>query len=101
MEKRNVGVAVATLVAGMFALSAAAADGGNAGTPTKETSSKVKCSGVNECKGKGECAGPGHACAGHNECKGKGWLTKESEEACKKAGGTVVATRPPKKDPPR
>ena len=100
MDKR-VGVVVAGLVAGMFAVSAAAADGAKPeATRTKETSTKVKCSGVNECKGKGECAGPGHACAGHNECKGKGWLTKESEAACKDAGGTVVASRP-KKDPPR
>ena len=87
---------LATLVAGMFAASAvalAADDATKGGTRTKETSSKVKCGGINECKGKGECAGPGHACAGHNECKGKGWLTKESEDACKEAGGTVIASR--------
>ena len=100
MDKR-IGAVVASLVAGMFAVSAAAADGDKGGTHTKETSTKVKCSGVNECKGKGECAGPGHACAGHNECKAKGWLTKDSEAACKDAGGTVVATRPAKKNPPR
>lgn len=100
MDKRT-GAVVATLVAGFFAVSATAADGDKGGTRTKETSSKVKCSGVNECKGKGECAGPGHACAGHNECKGKGWLTKDSEQACTAAGGKVVATKPTKKDPPR
>lgn len=101
MEKRT-GAVVATLVASLFAVSAArAADDDKGGTKTKESSSKVKCGGVNECKGKGECAGAGHACAGHNECKGKGWLTKESEEACKAAGGTVIATRPAKKAPPR
>ena len=89
----KVGAVVATLVAGIFAANAFAADGGKGGTRTKETSAKVKCGGINECKGKGECAGPGHACAGHNECKGKGWVTKESEEACTKAGGTVIASR--------
>ena len=96
MDKR-IGAVVATLVAGMFATTALAADGDDAGTRTKQTSSKVKCGGINECKGKGECAGPGHACAGHNDCKGKGWLTKESEEACKEAGGTVIASRSKRK----
>ena len=100
MDKR-IGAVVATLVAGMFAISASAAEGDKDESRTKHTSSKVKCTGVNECKGKGECAGAGHACAGHNECKGKGWLTRDSEEACKKDGGTVVSTRPAKKAPPR
>ena len=93
MDKR-IGAVVATLVAGMFAAgSLAAQEDTKSGTRTKETSSKVKCAGINECKGKGECAGPGHACAGHNECKGKGWVTRESEQACKDAGGTVVASK--------
>lgn len=87
------GALVAALVAGMFAAGAVAADEKPPGTRAKETSVKVKCGGLNECRGKGECAGPGHACAGHNECRGKGWVTKESEEACKAAGGTVIATR--------
>lgn len=92
MDKR-IGAVVATLVAGMFAAGSLAAEETKDSTRTKETSAKVKCRGINECKGKGECAGPGHACAGHNECKGKGWVTKESEKACKDAGGTVVAGR--------
>ena len=83
------GAVVASMVAGMFASNAFAAD--KAGTDAKETSTKVKCSGVNECKGKGECAGAAAACAGHNDCKGKGWITLDSAKACTDKGGTVVA----------
>lgn len=83
------GAVVASMVAGMFASNAFAAD--KAGTDAKATSSKVKCSGVNECKGKGECGGPSSACAGHNDCKGKGWVTVDSEKACTDKGGKVVA----------
>ena len=84
------GALVASMVAGLFAANAVAAD---KAPPKKTTSTKVKCAGVNECKGKGECGGATHACAGHNACKGKGWVTKDSDQACKDAGGTVVVEK--------
>jgi hypothetical protein len=86
------GAVVASIVAGMFAATAFAAD--KAGTTKdagKTTTAKVKCSGVNDCKGKGECSGEGHGCAGHNDCKGKGWVTVDSSKACTDKGGSVVA----------
>lgn len=86
------GAVVASIVAGVFAANAYAADGKKT-TKTKTASMKVKCSNVNECKGKGECAGEGHSCAGHNECKGKGWITVDSAKACTDKGGTVVADK--------
>ena len=86
------GAVVASIVAGVFATNAFAADGAKAAkNDTKTTISKVKCTGVNECKGKGECSGEGHSCAGHNECKGKGWVTVDSAKACTDKGGSVVA----------
>jgi hypothetical protein len=89
------GAVVASLVAGLFAANAVAAD---KAAPAKETSTKVKCTGVNECKGKGECgsADGKHACAGHNDCKGKGWISMDSAKACTDKGGSVVAEAPKK-----
>jgi uncharacterized membrane protein len=94
------GAVVASIVAGMFAANAFAADkGAAAAKDTKAASTKAKCSGVNECKGKGECSGEGHSCAGHNDCKGKGWVTVDSAKACTDKSGTVVADA--KKDAPK
>ena len=81
------GAVVASVVAGLFAANAIAA--GTSTKDSKSTSSKVKCSGVNDCKGKGECSQADHGCAGNNSCKGKGWVTMDSEKACKDKGGSV------------
>ena len=88
------GAVVATVVAGLFAANAYAAD-----ASSHKTSAKVKCSGVNDCAGKGECSGEGHSCAGHNDCKGKGWITADSAKAWTGKGGKVVADAKAKATP--
>ena len=84
MDKRSVAI-VASLVASLVATSAVAKT-----KTTKSTSSKVKCSGVNDCKAKSECSGTDHSCKGKNDCKGKGWVSVASAKACTTKGGTVV-----------
>src|SRR5438876_11415702 len=94
------GAVVASLVAGLFAANALAADkGAKDAKDTKTTSAKVKCTGMNDCKGKGECNGDGHACAGHNDCKGKGWVTVADAKTCTDKGGKVVSDAKPEPAP--
>ena len=63
---RNSNMALAAVVAGLFALGAGqalAADG-------EGMAEKVKCEGVNACKGHGSCKSAKNACAGKNGCAG-------------------------------
>ena len=86
------GVAVASLVASMFATGC----GVGAGEDTTSTSKQavVKCAGINSCSGQGACAGAlgdggMHDCAGKNGCAGQGWIEVPQSE-CDSKGGTVV-----------
>jgi len=79
MGNRN--TALATVVAGLFALGAGqafAADG-------DMKAEKIKCEGANSCKGHGSCKSAKNACAGKNGCAGQGFqmLTAEECEAAK------------------
>ena len=90
MKQSFKGMAIASAVAGLFEVSANAAD---AKAPTKEgkaAAAQVKCAHANECKGKGACHGMGNGCAGNNECKGKGW-NMMTEAECKAKNGSVMA----------
>ncbi len=74
------GVALATLVAGMFGTatmsSAFAADGHDG---------MVKCEASSACKGHGACKGEANACKGMNACKGQAFTMQDSQAACDKA----------------
>ncbi len=59
-------------------------------TPAAAAGAKVHCFGVNSCKGKSECMTPKNSCAGANACKGQGWISMDSADACKSAGGKVL-----------
>ncbi len=77
----NRNTALATMVAGLFALGAGqafAADG-------EMAAEKMKCEGVNSCKGHGSCKSAKNACAGKNGCAGQSFqmLTPEECEAAK------------------
>lgn len=80
--KQMTGAALALAAAGLFgALPAVGSEGA--------TASEVHCYGINACKGQNDCATDTNGCKGQGSCKGKGWVTKESAQACKDAGGTV------------
>ncbi|MFZ2237751.1 MAG: hypothetical protein WBP11_01585 [Dokdonella sp.] len=74
------GVALATLVAGMFGtatMSSAFAAEGHDGM--------VKCEHSSACKGQGACKTEANACKGQNACKGTAMTMQESQAACDKA----------------
>ena len=74
------GVALATMVAGMFGtatMSSAFAADGNDGM--------VKCEASSACKGHGACKSEANACKGQNACKGTAMTMQESQAACDKA----------------
>lgn len=73
VNRRLVGVAIATAAAAMFAA-------GAVGTASAQEV-KVKCYGVNACKGKGACKTSMNACKGKNACKGQGF-DMMSEKSC-------------------
>lgn len=78
---RNRNMALATVVAGLFAMGAGqalAADG-------QGMAEKVKCEGVNSCKGHGSCKSAKNACAGKNGCAGQSFemMTPEQCAAAK------------------
>ena len=66
---RGKNVALATAVAGLFALGA-----GHAFAADADKGDKVKCEGVNGCKGHSACKTASNECAGQNGCKGKGFM---------------------------
>ncbi len=90
MKQSLRGMAIASAVAGLFAVSATAADARAPAKDGKAAAAQVKCAHANECKGKGSCHGMGNGCAGSNECKGKGW-NMMTEADCKAKNGTVMA----------
>lgn len=73
---RGKNVAIATAVAGLFALGAGHAFAADSGT----TGDKIKCEGVNSCKGHGSCKSAANSCAGKNGCKGQSFSMMTTEE---------------------
>lgn len=74
------GIALATMVAGMFGtatMSTAFAAEGNDG--------QVKCEHSSACKGQGACKSESSACKGQNACKGQAMTMQDSQAACDKA----------------
>lgn len=109
--RSEAGALIATIVAGLFAgpgcqstsapstpsTPSAPADAPNTRGDSKATSTKVRCSGINDCSGKGACASATNSCAGKNQCKGKGWIEIDGGEiACTNKGGTIVKADPMK-----
>lgn len=87
------GVALASMVAAMFASGCGGASGGTADPGTNAQT--VKCAGINTCAGTAACAGAlpdggMHDCAGKNTCAGQGWIEVASAQECTTKGGTIV-----------
>ncbi len=81
MEKNTsklTGIALATAVAGLFTMVAAApAFASEDGT--------VKCEHSSACKGHGACATEANSCKGENACRGQGMTLQKDQAACEKA----------------
>ena len=80
------GIALATAVAGLFALAAA--------TPAFAASgdaAKVKCEQSSSCKGQGACKQASNSCKGQNACKGEGFTMQDSKAACSAAQESAKA----------
>jgi len=73
LNRKLIGVAVATAAAAVFAA-------GLAGTASAQEV-KVKCYAANACKGKSECKTSMSSCKGKNACKGQGFEMM-TEKAC-------------------
>jgi hypothetical protein len=73
LNRRLIGVAIATAAAAVFAA-------GVAGTASAQEV-KVKCYAANACKGKSECKTSMSSCKGKNACKGQGFEMM-TEKAC-------------------
>lgn len=85
------GVAIASMVASMFAMAGCGPDAASVGTSKQAV---VKCAGINTCAGTAQCAGTMadggmHSCAGQNSCAGQGWIEVPAQE-CSDKGGSVV-----------
>ncbi|MEO7063373.1 MAG: hypothetical protein ABI082_06315 [Dokdonella sp.] len=80
------GIALATAVAGLFTLAAAApafaADG---------TAAQVKCEHSSSCKGHGACKQEANSCKGQNACKGQGFTMQKDNGACEAAQDAAKA----------
>ncbi len=84
MEKnasKLTGIALATTVAGLFALGATMP----AQAQPETSGTEVNCANSSSCKGQGACATANNACHGQNACKGQGMTTQPDEAACKAA----------------
>lgn len=75
------GGAMAAMVAGLFAMTAAtaaiAADQSSTGDKAE-----VKCMNSSSCKGHGACKQASNSCKGKNACKGQGFTMQKSQQAC-------------------
>jgi len=80
------GIALATAVAGLFAMASAspayAAD-----------DAKVKCDNSSSCKGQGACKSTANSCKGQNSCKGAGFTMQKDDAACKAAQAAAKAKK--------
>lgn len=84
VEKKTVGVSLATAAAALFISGAALT-----AAPSAAQADGVKCMGANSCKGHGQCQTASNACKGQNACKGHGWVSVPDAKACADKGGTV------------
>lgn len=80
------GIALATAVAGLFTLAAAAPAFAAAGD-----TAKVKCEHSSSCKGQGACKQASNACKGQNACKGEGFTMQNDADACQSAQDAAKA----------
>jgi hypothetical protein len=79
-------LALATAVAGLFAITTASAANASAGDQAQ-----VKCMHSTSCKGTGACKSKANACKGQNSCKGAGFTMQKDEAACKAAQAAAKA----------
>jgi len=83
--KKLTGAAIATAVAGLFAM-------GHAAPVLADETGKTHCDGVNSCKGKSDCKSANNSCEGKNACKGQGF--KEMSKAdCDKAKADAAKSK--------
>lgn len=78
METRTsklTGIAIATAVAGLFTMAAAA-------PAFASDDGSVKCEHSSSCKGQGACATAKNSCKGQNACKGEGFTMQKDQAAC-------------------
>ena len=71
MNRRNFGLALGTVVAGLAAGAALSAQD-DPKPKKKAKAAKHDCKGQNGCKAQGGCTTDKHACKGQNDCKGQG-----------------------------
>lgn len=81
VNRKMVGVALATTAAALFATSAVV-------SIANADEVKVKCYGANTCKGNGQCKTSMNGCKGKNMCKGKGF-EEMTDKACIEKVGRV------------
>jgi hypothetical protein len=79
-------LALATAVAGLFAITTASAANASAGDQAQ-----VKCMHSTSCKGTGACKSKANACKGQNSCKGAGFTMQKDEASCKAAQAAAKA----------
>ena len=72
------GIALATAVAGLFAVASIS-------TASAADDAKVKCEKSSSCKGQSACKNTANSCKGKNSCKGQGMTMQTSDSACKDA----------------
>ena len=85
MNKKQLGMILATAVGALFASATFAADTAS----DANAAATVKCSGANACKGQSACKTTTNACKGQNSCKGTGFMMTGSEKECTDKGGKV------------
>lgn len=78
--------AMAIMVAGLFAATAASA--APIGAPSGDHA-MVKCLNSSSCKGRGACKQASHACKGQNACKGQGFTMQKTQADCAAAQAAV------------
>jgi hypothetical protein len=72
------GAALATAVAGLFAVA-------SIGNAFAGDDAKVKCEKSTSCKGLSACNNSANSCAGQNACKGLGLTMQKTDNDCKDA----------------
>ena len=77
------GIALATAVAGLFTMVAAA-------PAFASDEGGMKCEHSSSCKGQGACATAKNSCKGQNACKGEGFTMQKDKAACEAAQKTAA-----------
>ncbi|MBS0589330.1 MAG: hypothetical protein JSR65_01675 [Proteobacteria bacterium] len=79
-------LALATAVAGLFAVATASAENAAPGDQAQ-----VKCTNSSACKGHGACKTNANSCKGQNACKGQGFTMQKDDASCKAAQDAAKA----------